>query len=418
MKKILIIVPAGGLAGELSGLLSEDFDIVMAADEEEGFKTLDDNLEEISAVLVDLRLSEESGFSIIKKMDEDRVFASIPVIALSDHAPAEEDMKCLNAGFSDLLTPPGLRQHLVRRINNAIRAKDSFTYSEMQKMLKQLPSNIYLKDAEGRYVFATQYWNHLHRDGEKHWTIRGKTDLDIRKDKQNALKAMESDKEIIRTGKGTNYIIEEDNDGVREFLELIKRPLFDNDGKVNGIIALINNVTETQLLKMELEERSKTDPLTMLLNKGAMEELVRMMLSNYHQQNEPCALMMIDVDDFKNINDNFGHAAGDHVLATIGRIIHDNFKGMDLAGRIGGDEFMVLLRDIDSERAEEHLAQRLEDETRRAFSREKYAGLVTLSIGISMYPGHGRNFEELYKAADQALYYVKEHGKGSYHIYG
>ena len=418
MKKLLMIMPAGGLAGEFTGLLSDDFEIVTAESEEEGFKILDDHLEEISAVLVDLKLSRESGFIIINRMNTDKIFASIPVIAISDHAPVEEDMECFDMGFSDLLTPPGLKQHLVRRINSAIRAKDSFTYSEMQKMLKQLPSNIFLKDADGKYVFATQYWNHLKQDGEKHWTIRGKTDLDIRKDKQNAMKAMESDKEILRTGIGTNYIIEENNDGVREFLELIKRPLFDEDGKVTGIIALINNVTETQLLKMELEERSKTDPLTRLLNKGAMEELVRMMLANYHQASDNCALMMIDVDNFKGINDNFGHAAGDHVLATIGRLIHDSFKGMDVEGRIGGDEFMVFLRDIDSAKAEEHLAQKLEDETKRAFDNEDYAGLVTLSIGIAMYPKHGKTFEELYNAADQALYYVKEHGKGSYHMYG
>ncbi len=417
MKKLLMILPDGGLAGEFTELLSDDFEVVTTDNEESGFKILDDDLEGISAVLVDLKLARESGFIIIKRMNTDKVFASIPVIAISDHIPEEEDMECFDLGFSDLLTPPGLRKHVVRRIHNAIRAKDSFTYTEMQQMLKQLPSNIYLKDADGKYVFATQYWSHLKQEGEKHWTIRGKTDADIRKDKQNALKAMESDREIVRTGKGTNYIIEENLDGKRAFLELIKRPLFDEAGKVKGIIALVNNVTEMELLKIELEKRSKTDSLTRLLNKGAMEELVRIMLSNYHHESDHCALMMIDVDDFKNINDCFGHASGDHVLSTIGRVIHDNFKGMDVAGRIGGDEFMVFLRDIDSAKAELHLADRLEEETRKAFAKEDYAGLVTLSIGIAMYPLHGKTFEELYCAADKALYHVKEHGKGSYQIY-
>jgi diguanylate cyclase (GGDEF)-like protein len=318
--------------------------------------------------------------------------------------------------FSELLTPPGLRQFVVNRINNAIRAKDSFTYTEMQKMLKQLPSNIYLKDSEGRYVFATQYWHHLHKEGEKHWTIRGKTDVDIRKDKQNELKAMETDQEMLRTGQGTDYIIEENDDGIQEFLELIKRPVIDEDGNMTGIIALINDVTEKQLLKMELEKRSKTDQLTGLLNRGAVEDLISMLLTNYYKDGEKCALMMIDADHFKNVNDTFGHIMGDRVLATIGRIINGCFKGSDVAGRVGGDEFMIFLRDIDSEKVAISLAEKLQYEVTNAFSGE-LEKCVSLSIGIAMYPDHGKRFVELYNSADKALYYVKEHGRASYHIY-
>ena len=209
IKKVILIVPEGGLEEEFTELLSQDFEVLKVSDEEQGFRLLDDRLEEISAILIDLNLTRETDFKIIRKMNEDMIFAHVPVIAITDHSPEPEDLACLDNGFSELLSPPGLRQIIVKRINNAIRAKDSFTYSEMQKMLKQLPSNIYLKDAQGRYVFCTQYWHHLHQDGEKHWTIRGKTDVDIRKDKANALKAMETDKIMLQTGKGTDYIIEE-----------------------------------------------------------------------------------------------------------------------------------------------------------------------------------------------------------------
>ena len=281
-------------------------------------------------------------------MDEDKIFASIPVIAISDHPVTPEDMECYDRGCTELLTPPGYHQVLYNRINNAIRAKDSFTYSEMQKMMRQLPANLFLKDAEGKYIFSTQYWHHLHKGDERHWTIRGKTDIEIRKDKQNALKAMEADKKILETGVGTDYIIEENDDGVQEFLELIKRPVFDENGNVSGIIALINDVTEKELMKLELERRSRTDGLTGLLNKGAAEDLARMKMAGCIREGKKSVLMIIDVDDFKNVNDSFGHIVGDRVLATIGRIINNCFKGSDVAGRIGGDEFLVLLRDIDS----------------------------------------------------------------------
>lgn len=89
--------------------------------------------------------------------------------------------------------------------------------------------------------------------------FRGKTDLDIRKDKKNAMKAMEADRRIIETGQGTEYIIEENQDGIQDYLQLIKRPVYDENGKVSGIIALINNITDYQLLKLELEKQAKTD---------------------------------------------------------------------------------------------------------------------------------------------------------------
>lgn len=416
MKTLLMILPDIEITKDIRQLLSEDFHIILTHSEKEGCEIVYDRLEEISAIIIDLEFTRDHDYEIIKFLGTDKIYASIPIIAVLEHVPDEKDLECLDNGFSDIIYPPGFRKNLVKRIHNAIRAKDSFTYSEMQKMLKELPSNIYLKDSEGRYVFCTQYWHHINHE-DKYWTIRGKTDLDIRKDKENAKKAMETDKVMLSTGKGTDYIIEENDDGVREFLELVKRPVFDDEGNVTGIIALINDVTEKELLKMELEKRSKTDPLTGLLNKGAVEELIGMLIGNYHQEHDHCALMMIDVDLFKNINDTYGHAVGDDVLFRIGRIINGSFRGNDVAGRIGGDEFMIFLRNIESKEMVFSLAKRLTEQIRKEFDKEDYAGEVSLSIGIAMYPEHGKRFEQLYDAADQALYWVKKHGRGTYRMY-
>ena len=285
----------------------------------------------------------------------------------------------------------------------------------MERMLKQLPSNIFLKDTEGRYVFATQYWHHLKNADDPGWSIRGKTDLEIRKDEANAQKAMEADLEIMRTGRGANYIIEEKQDGTDEFLELIKRPVYDQNGKISGIIALINNVTERYLLEKELEKRSKIDPLTELFNKRTTEEHIRMMLNGGDTDWACGAMMMIDVDDFKRVNDSMGHAVGDHVLSEIARIIRANFRVMDVTGRIGGDEFMVFLRNIPGEDVACRSAARIQGQVLSAF--RDITGGVSMSVGIAMYPDHGKTFEALYQAADSALYQVKNTRKGDYLVY-
>ena len=90
---------------------------------------------------------------------------------------------------------------------------------------------------------------------------------------------------------------------------------------------------------------------------------------------------------------------------------------MDIKGRIGGDEFMVYLRDVDKTDTALKLAAKISDKARRLFHGEPLDDYVTLSIGIANYPTHGKNFEDLYRAADMALYYVKEHGRDFYKMY-
>jgi diguanylate cyclase (GGDEF)-like protein len=257
----------------------------------------------------------------------------------------------------------------------------------------------------------------LDTEGDPNWTIRGKTDLEIRKDKENARKAMEADRRILESGEGTEYVIEENEDGIQDFLQLIKRPVYDEDGRISGIIALINNITDYQLLKMELEKRAKTDALTGLLNKSAAQDLIHMMLSNYRKEGEHAALLMIDADHFKEINDNYGHAEGDRVLAEMGRIIKNNCRAADVAGRIGGDEFIIFMRNIAGSENACQLANRLQEQVYHAFGESALAGKVSLSIGIALCPEHGTRFDDLFKAADRALYLVKARGRGAYRVY-
>ena len=415
-RKLVLLDLRDSSLKKFRAMLSEEFPIIDVDSEKEAVQLIDKQHDNISAVLFNVELCKKNNFWLQKSMDEDKRFVGIPSIAISTIPDCDDYKMCLDAGANEYFEPPFQRELWMLRLNNAIKSKDSATFSEVEKILKELPSNIYLKDAEGKYVFATHYWHHLHTEDDPTWTIRGKTDIEIRTDKENALKAMESDKELLRTGKGTNYVIREDGPNGTEYLELIKRPIFDENGKINGIIALINNVTEIQSLKLELEKRSKTDSLTGLLNKQETEAEIMKVIEN--APNDRCGtLLMIDVDKFKEINDSFGHVAGDRVLTAIGDMLQRTFKGMDIKGRIGGDEFMVFLRDITKSDTAFKLAAKILEKARRLFPGEPLGESVSLSIGISMFPDHGKKFEDLYRAADMALYYVKERGRDFYKMY-
>lgn len=189
------------------------------------------------------------------------------------------------------------------------------------------------------------------------------------------------------------------------------------EGYVSHVIGHIIDNHENKLKEIELQLRADHDGLTGLMNKKATEELITSLLPKYEGNGQKGALIIFDADDFKSVNDTYGHSMGDHVLSTIGEIIRSNFKGMDVTGRIGGDEFMVFANNIGTSDNASLLAERIENQVIHAFDGEEIEGKVSMSIGIAMYPASGKDFKTLYKHADEALYYVKEHGKAGWNLY-
>ncbi len=415
MKTIMLLIPQGKTRDLIYSQLSAVYRLICCDRLPADWTSSPSDCQDIKAALVDMEHARDQGLTLLEQTKDPAPFSALPILGLTSGDPRDEDIACVERGFFDLISLPCPRELLLKRVGNAIQTADSIAFDDMERMFKQLPSNIFLKDAEGRYVFAAQYWHHLYHADDPNWSIRGKTDMEIRKDKENAKKAMESDLEILRTGKGTSYIIQEKGDGVSEYLELIKRPVYDKNGRINGIIALINNVTDQQLLRQDLEKRTQLDPLTELLNKRSTENHIRMLLEPAEKDWAYGALLMIDVDDFKHTNDTMGHAAGDSVLAEIARVIRTSFRFLDVTGRVGGDEFMVFLRDIPNAEAARHSAERFQKRIAEAFKSSE--AKATLSIGIAMYPQHGVTFDALYQAADQALYKAKNHRKGTCRLY-
>ncbi len=189
------------------------------------------------------------------------------------------------------------------------------------------------------------------------------------------------------------------------------------EGYVSHVIGHIKDINDDKLKEIELQLRADHDGLTGLMNKRATEELIRSQLPKYEGTDDKGALIILDTDNFKGVNDTFGHSMGDHVLATIGEIIRSNFKGRDVTGRIGGDEFLVFANNIGNSDNASVLAERIEEQVIHAFDGEPVEGRVSMSIGIAMYPDAGEDFETLYKHADEALYHVKEHGKAGWNLY-
>lgn len=171
----------------------------------------------------------------------------------------------------------------------------------------------------------------------------------------------------------------------------------------------------------KLNTQANIDRLTGVNNKLSFEENTEYMLKNA-KEGERHAVILLDVDNFKGVNDNLGHAYGDRVLADIGNILRVTFNSSDCLGRIGGDEFCVLLN-IPEDRQSDHMA--LINEKCRALCgafHDNYTGSsgdykISASIGAAVFPDDGKSFSELYRCADTALYSSKHKGKDTFTMY-
>lgn len=130
------------------------------------------------------------------------------------------------------------------------------------------------------------------------------------------------------------------------------------------------------------------------------------------------AFFIMDIDKFKEVNDVYGHAVGDVVLRTFGVLLGRRFRGDDIVGRIGGDEFIILMRNVTTKEAVRTKAEQLMAETKKLVFDEMDGKGITISVGIALAPEHGKTYMNLYRSADQALYETKRNGRNGFTIYG
>ncbi|MCM1132881.1 MAG: sensor domain-containing diguanylate cyclase [Ruminococcus flavefaciens] len=184
---------------------------------------------------------------------------------------------------------------------------------------------------------------------------------------------------------------------------------------MSKILSPVNEIVDT------LADEAHTDLLTGILNKRTFEKRVEEALSK-DLDNRKKAIILIDLDNFKGVNDTLGHAYGDKVLANVGDIMKRVFHVDDYLGRLGGDEFCVYLNISDIQQGNylahiEEKCSELSQEFRHNYTGENNNYKISASIGAAVFPIHGRNFSDLYKCADKALYNSKHKGKDTFTIY-
>jgi len=207
-------------------------------------------------------------------------------------------------------------------------------------------------------------------------------------------------------------------DGVTEFAEISISQQKDERGNVVGYRCVGRDVTERMELQNKLATMAMHDALTDLPNRSLLYDRFNIACAQVQRNNRKLAVMELDLDNFKTINDTLGHAAGDELLKATADRLSAIVRKSDTVARLGGDEFVVLIPEFTNIKDVLKTAQKILSAFQKPFVIDGQELQVTTSIGIAIYPRDGSNIEELLKEADAAMYYTKEHGRNSYKLSG
>ncbi|WP_300342197.1 sensor domain-containing diguanylate cyclase [Fusobacterium sp.] len=206
-----------------------------------------------------------------------------------------------------------------------------------------------------------------------------------------------------------------ENKEVEQWVSCIIYKINTNDN--NKILFVVKDIDQKKKRELELKNRAEKDGLTGLYNSITLRNKIEEALQIKNFNNLKRVFIILDLDNFKEINDKFGHSYGDKVLIEIAKILKNRFRSNDIIGRLGGDEFVIFLNGVEDYEAAEKYIQCLKIATEKVYEKENLTVKISGSIGFSISPDDGSTFEELYTRADLALYEIKKCGKNNYKKY-
>jgi len=200
-------------------------------------------------------------------------------------------------------------------------------------------------------------------------------------------------------------------DGNERFIDDSSAPIHDREGKITGSVIVFHDVSTARAMREQILHASQHDSLTGLPNRLLLTDRLGQAIAFAKRRLGQVAVLFLDLDGFKHINDSLGHLIGDKLLQSVARRLQAHVRLPDTVSRQGGDEFVLLLQDVNGPGDAEITARRVLQAISEAHSIDSHDLYVTASVGVSMYPKDGMNAETLMKNADTAMYQAKDSGR-------
>src|SRR5450755_955152 len=287
----------------------------------------------------------------------------------------------------------------------------------LQTILNTIPQRVFWKDRNCTYVgcnraFATDAG--LNNPAE----IIGKSDFDLVW--SEAAEVYRTDDKLVMeqgSAKLGYEEIQDRPDGGRVWLRTSKLPLWDREGKVAGVIGTYEDITGRKVAEDRVQFLAYYDALTELPNRTLLQDRLSKALAGARRRHDKVALLFLDLDRFKDINDSLGHSVGDLLLQEVAERLKRFAREQDTVARLSGDEFLIMLTHVKDVPDAAVAAERLMDAMTAEFAVEGRHLNVRCSVGISIFPEHGADSETLIKNADAAMYCAKENGGHNFRFF-
>ena len=301
---------------------------------------------------------------------------------------------------------------LALRFGDAMEAAYLDSERRARTLLDSIPDPAWLRDCTGRFLMVNDAY--LAFCGQSRAAVIGRMLEEVWPARHAALYRRQ-DSEVIAANAEHQGVGEQTHaDGRRRTYEYVHAPLHDAAGRVIGVAGFARDVTPRKEAEARADYLAEHDALTDLPNRLLLSENIAQTLAGAAGRENRIALLLLDLDHFKHINDTLGHAIGDQLLRELAGRLKKTVFDKDLIARQGGDEFAILVVDWHSVNALAQIAQRVLDAVRQPFTIDDRELLVTASIGISLYPDDGNNIDHLLRNADVALYAAKSAGRNAY----
>jgi diguanylate cyclase (GGDEF)-like protein/PAS domain S-box-containing protein len=288
----------------------------------------------------------------------------------------------------------------------------------MRNLLSAGEERVYFKDLESRFLLVSSGWLAAYAPDRTAGELAGRTDFDVFSG-EHAGAALADEQRIIATGQPVAAKVEQEtfSDRASTWVSTTKMPLRDQNGQIIGTFGISRDITAQIQAERALAYQALHDPLTGLANRLALMDRLPQALAAMERHRSPLAVLFVDLDNFKEINDSFGHDAGDLVLTEIARRLTSIARRSDTVARLGGDEFVLLCPEIDRPTGPESIGRRIVRTVAAPFGSNGRNLSVTCSVGIAVTSDPGVDPEQMIHDADLTMFEAKKAGRNRHRLY-
>ena len=392
--------------------------VAMAGDGNEALAAM--RQDRFDLILLDIMMPVLDGFGVLEAMHADERLKSIPVIVISAHDDLANVVRAIELGATDYLTKPfdpillraRVRASLERR---HLQGQLESALAETRATLEISPvATFFMKRL--KVVWTNAMGNQLLGYGPTELVGLSARELYLTEDEyRNLIAKAEA---VLKSGavfRGDVHLRRKDGKVI--LARMAAKAIAPWDMQ-KGVVWTLEDVTEQRADAARIAFLAHHDQLTGLPNRLLLADRVKIALAQTQRNKLQCAVMFLDLDRFKTINDTLGHAVGDELLIEVARRLRSQVRDSDTVARLGGDEFVVVLPGIKGRDDVERVAEKIRTALAAPYTLGSHAVNTTPSIGVALFPDHGDNADALFKCADEAMYDVKGAGRNAYRFFG